>query len=142
MKKKNVNDQVRIPDISRRNFISSCSACAACLTIAPLTFVSSSCASANSNKKLRIRILYSLHAAVQAQPDWPNIGHDFNPAMERINKALVSHFKDIECSYHLHIIYARYRGYIQQMPDSTLPVQSLQSLPAWISRWMRFLRTG
>ncbi len=45
---------------------------------------------------MRIRILYSLHAVVQPKPDWPNIGFDFNPAMERINKALAAHFKDIE----------------------------------------------
>ena len=45
-------------------------------------------AAAEAARKLRIRIIYSLHAAVQARPDWPNKGFDFNPVMERINTAL------------------------------------------------------
>jgi hypothetical protein len=101
MKKTELSDHKRVPEgnlsnISRRNFISSCTACAACMTIAPLAFVNSSCSSTSGSKKMKIRILYSLHAVVQPKPDWPNIGFDFNPAMERINKALAIHFKDIE----------------------------------------------
>jgi hypothetical protein len=80
---------------SRRNFISSCSACAACLAIAPMGLVSSSCSSFGA-KKLKIKVLYSLHAPVQAQPDWPNIGFDFKPAMEKINNELAMNFKDFE----------------------------------------------
>jgi hypothetical protein len=38
--------------------------------------------------KTRIRILYSLHAPLQVVPDWPNVGFDFFPVMERINTAL------------------------------------------------------
>jgi hypothetical protein len=30
---------------------------------------------------MRIRVLFSLHAAVQAAPDWPNVGFDFRPVM-------------------------------------------------------------
>jgi len=40
--------------------------------------------------KTRIRILYSLHAPRQAVPDWPNVGFDFVPVMDRINAALAS----------------------------------------------------
>jgi hypothetical protein len=38
--------------------------------------------------KTRVRILYSLHAPQQAVPDWPNVGFDFVPVMDRINAAL------------------------------------------------------
>jgi len=44
--------------------------------------------SADVAGKTRIRILYSLHAERQAVPDWPNIGFDFVPVMDRINGAL------------------------------------------------------
>jgi hypothetical protein len=38
--------------------------------------------------KMKIRIIHSLHAPVQAGPDWPNKGFDFRPVMERINTGL------------------------------------------------------
>lgn len=38
--------------------------------------------------KMRLRIVYALHAAEQPGPDWPNKGFDFKPVMERINAAL------------------------------------------------------
>jgi hypothetical protein len=79
-------------NFSRRNFISSCSACAACFAFAPLSFVTTSC----SSKKLRIRVLYSLHEPVQSKPDWPNIGFNFNPVMEQINTTLAKNFPDFE----------------------------------------------
>jgi hypothetical protein len=46
--------------------------------------------------KTRIRILYSLHAERQAVPDWPNVGFDFVPVMNRINAALAKACPDIE----------------------------------------------
>lgn len=49
-----------------------------------------------SKEKLRIRIIYSLHAEQQARPDWPNQGFDFGPVMERINGELSRRFKDME----------------------------------------------
>jgi hypothetical protein len=101
MKEKIPNNTINLPEgnsenITRRRFISSCSACAACMAIAPIAMVNSSCSSANGSRKIRIRVLYSLHAEVQTQPDWPNVGFDFRPAMGRINKALTSEFKNIE----------------------------------------------
>jgi len=45
---------------------------------------------------MRIRTIYSLHAPVQAQPDWPNLGFDFNPVMEKINNTLKSNFPGFE----------------------------------------------
>lgn len=85
-----------VVNVTRRNFISSCSACAACMALAPLSLVNTSCSSGGNNRKLRIRLIYSLHAPVQAKPDWPNIGFDFNPVMEKINTALTKNFPDFE----------------------------------------------
>jgi hypothetical protein len=86
------NQKKSTTNFTRRNFISSCSACAACLALAPLSLATTSC----SGKKMRIRVLYSLHEAVQSKPDWPNIGFDFNPVMEKINTTLAKNFSDFE----------------------------------------------
>jgi len=40
--------------------------------------------------KARVRIIYSLHAVKQPGPDWPNVGFDFAPVMERINSELAN----------------------------------------------------
>jgi hypothetical protein len=101
MKKLTTNDQrnlqsKKVTNVTRRDFISSCSACAVCAAFAPLSFINTSCSSGSGNKKMKIRILYSLHAPVQGQPDWPNIGFDFNPAMDNINMALTKNFPDFE----------------------------------------------
>ena len=85
-----------IKNVTRRNFISSCSACAACIALTPVSFVNTSYSSGSSEKKIRIRILYSLHEPVQTKPDWPNIGFDFKPVMENINTTLVKNFRDFE----------------------------------------------
>ena len=85
-----------VTNVTRRNFLSSCSTCAACMVIAPLSFVNPSYSMGGSDKKMRIRILYSLHEPVQKRPDWPNIGFDFNPVMEGINNALSRNFSDFE----------------------------------------------
>ena len=90
------NQKKNVTNVTRRNFISSCSACAACLALAPVSLINTSCSSGNSGKKMRIRILYSLHEPIQTKPDWPNIGFDFNPHMERINTALSKNFRDFE----------------------------------------------
>ena len=45
---------------------------------------------------MRIRVLYSLHEPIQKKPDWPNIGFDFNPVMDKINTALTKKFPDFE----------------------------------------------
>ena len=82
--------------VTRRNFISSCSACAACAAFAPLSFIDSSLPGSDNTGSMKIRVIYSLHAPVQEQPDWPNIGFDFNPVMTRFNMALTKNFPDIE----------------------------------------------
>ena len=47
-------------------------------------------------KKKRVRVVYSLHADVQPRPDWPNVGFDFKPVMERMTGALSSGCPEIE----------------------------------------------
>ena len=98
MKSKDPSSKIPLPaenHYSRRRFITSCSACAACLALVPASIVTTSCGQ-GKNKNIRIRVLYSLHAPVQAQPDWPNIGFDFRPHMERINNALSAKFRNID----------------------------------------------
>jgi hypothetical protein len=86
---------VKSNSFTRRRFITSCSACAACAALAPVSLMTPSCSSVGGSKKLKIRVIYSLHAPVQGQPDWPNIGYNFNPDMEVINAALAKRFPEI-----------------------------------------------
>jgi hypothetical protein len=51
---------------------------------------------ASGDRKMRIRIVYSLHAPVQPGPDWPNVGFDFKPVMERINAGLAKQCPQFE----------------------------------------------
>ena len=75
--------------MSRRSFLATTAkACAG--AGAMLTAVSS--VKAASDKSKTIRILYSLHAPVQSGPDWPNVGFDFNPVMNRYNALLTQSF--------------------------------------------------
>jgi len=68
--------------MSRRRFLAAGgAACAAGLLAAP------SLARAAESKP-KIRIIYALHATKQPRPDWPNIGFDFAPVMERFNTEL------------------------------------------------------
>jgi len=66
------------------------------MSIAPLSLANTSPAKVKTGRKMRIKILYSLHSVVQAQPDWPNVGYDFKPAMDRINATLTNQFPDFE----------------------------------------------
>ena len=101
MKKKESSKQIIFPDknvtnVTRRNFITSCSACAACLALRPISLISPSASTGNADTKTRIRIIYALHEPVQTKPDWPNVGFDFTPVMENINTTLSKHFKNFE----------------------------------------------
>ena len=51
---------------------------------------------ADAQSKTRIRIMYALFAEVTPQPDWPNKGFDFKPAMERITNELTRRCKGFE----------------------------------------------
>ncbi len=85
-----------VTNVTRRGFISSCSACAACMALKPVSFLGSYGQASKEAPKMKIRLLYSLHGPVQTQPDWPNVGFDFNPPMEKINSALKNRFPDYE----------------------------------------------
>jgi hypothetical protein len=86
----------KISVVSRRNFIYSCTACSACMALAPMALINTACSSSGQKKRLKIRILYSIHSVVQAIPDWPNLGFDFGPAMERVTSELTAHFRNME----------------------------------------------
>ncbi len=93
---RNNNKQSTSACVSRRGFISACSACAACLALRPGSILTPSAKVSGQGNKMKIRILYSLHAPVQTQPDWPNVGFDFNPVMEKINNAMTCSFPEFE----------------------------------------------
>ncbi len=69
---------------SRRRFLSGCAACAAAGAIAAPRWSSA----AEQKPKVRIRIIHSLHAEKQPGPDWPKVGFDFGPVMQRIQADL------------------------------------------------------
>ena len=79
--------------ITRRQFLSGCAMCAAASALAG---TSRPVLAADNNDKMRIRIIYSLHAVKQPRPDWPNIGFDFGPVMARINRTLKNHCRGFE----------------------------------------------
>jgi hypothetical protein len=51
---------------------------------------------AEPNGTMRIRVVYALHGEKQTRPDWPNVGFDFKPAMDRINSELTRQCKGFE----------------------------------------------
>lgn len=79
--------------MSRRQFLAAGCACAGALGVLPLT--QRALAAAATGKK-RIRVVYSLHAATQPGPDWPNVGFEFTPVMDRITGALAQAFPGFE----------------------------------------------
>jgi hypothetical protein len=82
-------------NMNRRRFVATSAACLGCLSVMPLMGMNYS-SDIMTLKKMRIRVVYSLHADKQAQSDWPNVGFDFNPVMERINNSLAKNFADFE----------------------------------------------
>ena len=84
MKNNNIITGCACCGISRRKFLAGCAACVG--TAGLLTKPSPSFAA--QKDKMRIQVIYSLHAVKQPGPDWPNVGFDFGPVMERINAAL------------------------------------------------------
>ena len=78
--------------ISRRRFLTGCAACVgtAGLLAGPMPLT------AAQKDRMRIRVIYLLHAVKQPGPDWPNIGFDFGPVMARINAALAQECPEFE----------------------------------------------
>jgi len=77
----------------RRQFLAA--GCAACAGAMGLTRWAHATRASDDNK-LRVRIIYSLHAEVQPGPDWPNVGFDFRPVMREIETTLKNGCPDIE----------------------------------------------
>jgi hypothetical protein len=72
--------------MNRRQFLAS--GCAACVGATGLLATRSAARAAEPTGRLRIRIIYALHAAKQPGPDWPYVGFEFQPVMDRINAEL------------------------------------------------------
>ena len=77
---------------TRRSFLSSCAGCSACMAAMPLMTMNA----CSEQKRIRLRIIYSLHDIVQPGPDWPNVGFDFAPVMDRMNTTLINQCPDFE----------------------------------------------
>ncbi len=78
--------------VSRRRFLAGCAACAA----GTLTALRPTERLFAAEPKMRLRLIYSLHGEVQPQPDWPNIGFDFRPVMQKIEKMFREACPDVE----------------------------------------------
>ena len=89
MKKRSAIQPREKKSMNRRQFIHGCAACSACLAAGPLMPLSS-CKSIGTKKRMNILLLYSLHEPVQARPDWPNLGFDFRPVMDRISATMAT----------------------------------------------------
>ncbi|MBN2475967.1 MAG: hypothetical protein JXB62_15250 [Pirellulales bacterium] len=80
--------------VSRRRFLAA--GCATCAGAVGLLGSRVSARAADDAPKTRIRIIYSLHAPKQPGPDWPNVGFDFQPVMDRIRSELAKRCPDFE----------------------------------------------
>jgi len=94
MKKRKNQSGCHSCSISRRGFLSA--GCAACAGAAGLLARPTTASAAQDKGKMRIRVIYSLHAPVQPGPDWPNVGFDFKPVMKEINEDLARKCPDFE----------------------------------------------
>ncbi len=76
----------------RREFFSNCGRCALLAAGCFYSGLKSSSAqnlalldlsSLPARKEVRLRLLFALHRPVQDRPDWPNLGFDFRPVIEK-----------------------------------------------------------
>lgn len=81
--------------MSRRGFLMSGCAAACAGAMGALAIPRAVHAAPAAGKK-RIKVVYSLHAETQPGPDWPNVGFEFKPVMERINNALTQGCPEFE----------------------------------------------
>ena len=83
--------------MNRRRFLAAGGA-AACACSLGVSFGAKAALAAekSTGKKLRIRVIYAMHAPVQPQPDWPNVGYDFRPVMQKWNSQFSTAFPAIE----------------------------------------------
>jgi len=73
--------------LSRRRFLTAASV--GTLGVLAPAGLFQACAKAET---LRIRLIYALHAVVQPGPDWPNVGFNFQPVMDRTTGTLAKAF--------------------------------------------------
>ncbi|MDX9975342.1 MAG: twin-arginine translocation signal domain-containing protein [FCB group bacterium] len=79
--------------VSRRGFLAA--GCAAACAGATGLLLPARYAHAAEQGKKTIRVIYSLHAEVQPGPDWPNVGYDFRPVMDKFDGALSGAFPNM-----------------------------------------------
>jgi ferredoxin len=94
MKPKSALTKRSSKQLNRRKFISSCAACGVCMAISPVAAFGP--ASSFIGKNMRIKVIYSLHSLVQDRPDWPNIGYNFEPFIDHVNRVLKKQFPSFE----------------------------------------------
>jgi len=81
--------------INRRQFLAA--GCAAtCAGVVGALATPRVARAAEGGGKFKVKVIYSLHAEKQPGPDWPNVGFDFRPIMDRINSALTSACPDYD----------------------------------------------
>ncbi|HDP33905.1 MAG TPA: hypothetical protein ENN29_02210 [Candidatus Hydrogenedentes bacterium] len=80
--------------MSRRRFLTS--GCAACAGAVGAAIMAPKPVFGQGASRPCVRIVYALHAEVQPGPDWPNVGFDFRPVMERINAALSQNCPELD----------------------------------------------
>jgi hypothetical protein len=80
--------------VNRRRFLAA--GCAACAGATGLALTAGTVRAAQDTGKLRLRIIYALHADTNAQPDWPFKGFDFDPVMKRVEAQLKQHCPEFE----------------------------------------------
>jgi len=80
--------------LTRRSLLAA--GCAACAGTAGLLTGTGRARAAETPGKARVRIIYALHAPQQPGPDWPNVGFDFQPVMDRTNNLLATRCPNIE----------------------------------------------
>jgi hypothetical protein len=68
--------------LNRRNFLAA--GCMAGAGLSGLLAGTAPLYAEETTDPVKIKIIYSLHDVVQPGPDWPNVGFDFKPVMERI----------------------------------------------------------
>lgn len=87
--------------LSRRSFFGQCGRCAAWLASGLILkkdlspsgrLTSKDLASEARKERVKISLLFALHRLKQDRPDWPNLGFDFRPVIEKYISILQQKF--------------------------------------------------
>ena len=127
----------------RRKFLAagSAAACACSLgfSFSPKTARASD---TTAEKKQRIRVIYSLHAPVQPGPDWPNVGFDFRPVMQKANQEFSATFPSIEFLPTMANGPAQAKAIIEKDKDQKIDGYIIFQLNPWLRVVQTALKTG